>query len=238
MKAATQKKADEKESVIYDADARNRFGYSVVDGDETFKTAQIFESLPDERYLQWLREFKIKGNDEQLDEQSREASVRLSTEIVVEVENVEVKDGEDWRVLLPYSERIEIINKFLAVSALAPEKVSDSKRTLAAHSTQTVITEAWFNGEVAQQTHVIKAKTLEWEKKYARIQSKRFKQEATRGLKGKPKVEFIPQDRKIGELYDEMLERSDGFASWTPLRFKTAVMHFVFEAEFMAEEKK
>jgi hypothetical protein len=36
-----------------------------------------FEPLDDERYMQWQREFKIKGNEDDVSEEAREASVRL-----------------------------------------------------------------------------------------------------------------------------------------------------------------
>lgn len=227
-------------AVLYDADARNRFGYNVIENGKKYKTAAIFEALTDERYLQWVREFKIRGNDDDVNEESREASIRLWDDIVSAVENIEVPEGEDFHDIIPYSEKIQGLNEFLAIAVFDPDEEAedDGVRRPAAVRTQTVITEAFFNGQITRQTHVLKEKTLEWEKKYSRIQAKRFKQETTRGLRRKPKVEFVPQDAKIGEMYDEMVERTAGFAGRVPLRFKTAVISHVFDATFEAEEKK
>jgi hypothetical protein len=107
--------------------------------------------------------------------------------------------------------------------------------------TTVVITEAYFNGEVVQQQHFLRPTTDELTKKYARIQAKRFKQEKVGGLRRKPKVEYVPQDARIGELYDEMSIEMTGFTRTgtfpdVPLRFKTFVIHHIF-GETVAEKK-
>ncbi|MBV9242688.1 MAG: hypothetical protein JO314_11840 [Acidobacteria bacterium] len=241
MSEATENALIRDETPVYDPDARNRFEYVVHENGQQFDTAQVFEPLSDDRYLQWLNEFRIRGNESHVDEQSSEASLKLSRELVCEIGNIEVPEGYDWRDLPSYKERIDILNQFLAVAAfdVDDEAPSGGKRTPHAERTQTVLTEAWFNGQILQQRHVMREKNLELEKKYARIQGKRFKPETTRGLRGKPKIEFVPQDRKIGEMYDEMQVSASGFAGdFIPLRFKTAVIHHIFAAKFEAAEKK
>jgi hypothetical protein len=194
---------------LYDPEARNRFEYEVRENGSIFEVGHVFGSLSDERYVQWQREFKIKGNDENdVDEQSLEASVRLWDDIIIEVENIDFEAGTDWKAFIPYSEKIDALNDYLAV-AIADETEDQkavTKRTIGpGQSSQTVITEAWTNGDVAKQKHVLVRATMELKKKYSRIQSKRFKQETIKGLhRRQPKVEFVPQDEKLGELYDEM----------------------------------
>ena len=107
-----------------------------------------------------------------------------------------------------------------------------------AENTQTVTTECFFNGEVISQIHVLTATTFELEKKYERIQSKRLKQEKITGLRNrKPKIEYIPQDDKLGGLYDDILVSVTGFGTafehlnetyTVPLRFKVAVINYIF----------
>lgn len=215
----------------YDPAARNRFDYSVVRNGLKYEIAFIFGELSDDRYLQWLKEFKISGDDDNVSEESREASVRLFDETVNAVEGVEFDEGVNWREFIPSSEKIQALNDLLAVAIVETEKKADGKLRLGpGENTQVIITEAWQNGEIRQQEHRLVETSIELEKKYSRIQSKRFKQEQTRGLRRKAKVEFVAQDEKLGDLYDEMITLASGFteAATVPLRFKTAVIHEVF----------
>ncbi len=220
---------------IYDAEAKNRFEYEVEGGAEI---AHVFGPLSDERYMQWNRDFKLRGSDENnVNEESREASVKLYDDIIVEVENIDYPEGADWKALLDSKYKIEALNDLLAVAIFEPEKGDGTKLKLGTENdTQTITTECWFNGEAVQQTHTLKKRSFELEKKYDRIQAKRAKVEQTRGLSRKPKVEYIPQDDKIGAMYDEMLVSATGFANDTiPLRFKVKVIHEIFGTKSKAK---
>jgi hypothetical protein len=94
-------KKEEKPAPIYDPDARNRFAFSVREGMEKYDTAHIYEPLGDERYLQWLKEFKVKGNEDDVDEESREASVRLWDEQIFDVANIENPEDADLAIADP-----------------------------------------------------------------------------------------------------------------------------------------
>lgn len=224
---------------IYDAEARNRFAFSVREGMEKYDTAHIFEPLGDARYLQWLREFKVRGNEDDVNEEAREASMRLWDEQIFEVENITYPEGTDFRQWISHSEKIEAINAFLAVAIGEDIHEAKSGREFGSETkTIKVPTECFFNGEVATQIHELRPVSLELEKKYSRIQQKRFKQQKIGGLRNrKPNIEFIPQDDRIGELYDEMFVAQTGFANGLiPLRFKTTVMHHLF-AEKLDQKK-
>jgi hypothetical protein len=220
---------------IYDAEARNRFEFTIT-GDDGLKydTAHIYGPESDDRYMQWVREFNIKGNEDDIAEESREATVRLWDDLVVEVENIEYDPQSDWKSLIDHQEKIESLNSFHAVAIVEPEEIAQGKRVLGGNvETQVVFTECWFNGEAVQQKHVIKKKSFELEKKYSRIQAKRFKQQKIGGsLKRKTKIQYVPQDAAIGELYDEMFVSQEGFANGViPLRFKTQVTHSIFASK-------
>lgn len=229
---------------IYDADARNRFEYEVEGGAEI---AHVFGPLSDERYLQWNRELKVKGNENEISEEAREASVRLYDDIIVAVENIDYVEGADWKALLDSKYKIEALNDFLAVAIVEAEKGENTKLKLGGEAdTQMITTECWFNGEAVQQTHTLQKRSFELEKKFDRIQSKRIKTEQTRGLSRKPKIEYVPQDDKLGGLYDEMIVEASGFKAMTsgdhetlaacvPLRFKVLVMTYVFGSKSKAK---
>jgi hypothetical protein len=232
-------KKEEKPAPIYDADARNRFAFTVREGMEKYDTAHTFEPMSDERYVQWQREFKIKGNEDDVSEQAREASVKLWDDQIVQVENITFPDGTDFRQWISSGEKIEAINAFLAVAIADDVREAAEGRAFGAENkTIKVPTETFFNGEIATQLHEMRPVSLELEKKYSRIQGKRFKQEKIGGLRNrKAKIEFIPQDDKIGELYDEMFVSQTGFAQGkVPLRFKTTVIHHLF-AEKLDQKK-
>jgi hypothetical protein len=226
--AAVEKKAAL--PVLYDADARNRFAFSVREGMEKYDTAHIFEPLSDPRYMQWQREFKIKGNEDDVSEEAREASVKLWDDQIFQVENIDYPDGEDWKALISPAEKIEAINAYLAVAIGDDIHENKGQRRIGQTATVKIPTEAFFNGDIATQIHEMRPVSLELEKKYSRIQAKRFKQEKVGGLRNrKAKIEFIPQDDKLGELYDEMFVGQEGFVNGViPLRFKTTVIHHLF----------
>jgi hypothetical protein len=228
--------------VIYDAAAFNRFEYEVRHDDGLkYDTAHVYKPLSDERYLQWIREFKVKGNEDDVSEESREASVRLWDDLIVEVENIEYPEGADWKSLIDSQQKIESLNEFLAVAIVDDDSKATGKIKLGAeNATQTFTTEAYFNGEILRQKHVLKKKSFEHEKQYSRIQGKRFKQEPIKGLsKRKPKIEYVPQDERIGGLYDELFVSGEGFADGKiPLRFKTTVVHSIFESELDAKKSQ
>ena len=231
-------KKEEKPKPIYNADTRNRFEFDVREGSKKYETAHVFEPLSDERYLKWLKEFKVKGNEDDVSEEAREASVRLWDDLIFKVEKIKYPEGADWKELIPPREKVEAVNAFLATAIAEDiETVQDERELGTEGHTQTIFTETFFNGEIATQTHVLRPSSLELEKKYSRIQGKRFKQEKIGGLRRKPKVEYIPQDEKIGELYDEMFVSQEGFTGGiVPLRFKTTVIHHLF-AESLDQKK-
>lgn len=235
------------QSPVYDPAARNRFELTVrhTDG-KTYDTVHIYGPLSDDRYLQWLGEFKIRGNDDDVSEESREASVRLWNDTIIDVGGITLGEGKDFRDFISSSEKVESLNKFLAVALSDQDAAGQGLRRLDAdpadEAQECVVTEAWFNSDVAVQRHYLKPVTDELTKKYARIQAKRFKQEKVGGLRRKPKIEYVPQDAAIGELYDEMFNGVTGFAGTgpalkiIPLRFKTFVIHHIF-ADTVAEKK-
>lgn len=234
--AAVQAKAVQP-PVIFDADARNRFEFDVREGVKQYETAHVFNPLSDERYMQWFREFKISGNEDNVQEEGREASARLWDDLIHEVENIKVPDGEDFQTLIPSPEKLEAITQFLNVAIGEDIVKVEGVRELGVAATQTVLTECFFNGQVAVQSHELKPVTFELQKKYSRIEAKRFKQEKIGGLRKRQNVEFVPQDDKIGELYDDMFVSAEGFAGGKiPLRFKTTVIHHLF-AERLAQKK-
>lgn len=222
---------------IYDAESRNRFAFDVRVGSKKYETAHIFEPLIDDRYLQWLREFKLKGTEQNVSEESREATARLWDDQIFQVEKIKVPEGTDFRSLIPVMEKIEAIQAFLAVAIADDVERVTEERGFGADETQTIRTETFFNGEIVTQKHEMKLLDLELQKKYSRIRQKQFKQEPTRGLRRQPKIEYVPQDNKFGELYDEMMVRTEGFANdLIPLRFKTTVIDHIFGE--MLDQKK
>ncbi len=220
----------EKAAPIYDAEAKNRFEFTAREGVEQYETAHVFKPLSDERYVKAIKAMRIRGNADDVTEESREALCSLWDDQIDVVENTQFPNESDFRKFIGSNEKLEGMRAFLAVAIAADIVEAKGPRILGdADRTQKVLTEAWVNNELAVQTHVLKASTFEWEKKYARIEQKQFKRETTRGLRRQPKIEYVPQDERYGELYDEMFVSQEGFANGViPLRFKTLVVSHLF----------
>jgi hypothetical protein len=236
-----QTSSNEKPFTLYDPEAQNRQDLEVRLDGFIYDVTHVFNPLSEERYLQWIKEFRVKGDEDSVQEESREATIRLWDDLIDRVENVEF-ETEDWKSAVPMTEKSEAVKSILAVAVVDGEERATTKlRRGSSEPTQTVITEAWFNGKAVKQKHVLKATTIELEKKYSRIQGKRFRQQKIGGLRSKPKVEFVPQDERIAELYDDMLISVSGFAGdKVPIRFKTTAVHSIFapSVDVKQSEKK
>lgn len=236
--AATAAEKGQGDPVVYDPSAKNRFVFEIKEGGFAYDVAFVFGPMDDDdRYLTWLKEFKIKGTEEDVQEESREASIRYWDDVIDSVE-MDFPEGENWKQLVTEDEKLHSLKHALAVAISDDVEKAKGKLTrTAVTDTQAVITECWYGGDVVRQTHVMRGKTRELEKKYARIEQKRFKQEQIGGLRRKARVEYVVQDHRVGELYDEMLVSVTGFAGdKVPLRFKTAVVHAMFTSEI--DQKK
>ena len=224
-------------AVIYDADARQRYEFEVAENGQKYDTAHIYEPLEESRFISFLHSIKARGNEQQQEENEIEVKSLLWDDLVSDVENIE-KTTDDWKSLIDYSEKQESLEKYLSVAIVEPETKAAGKRQLV--QTETITTECYFNyPNSVTQTHKLKKKTDEWRRKYARIKAKIWKVEQTKGLRRDPKIEYVPQDEKFGELYDELLIETTGFKDdIIPLRFKTAVVHDLFSTKLNEAEKK
>ncbi|MCD9188236.1 MAG: hypothetical protein LUM44_17605 [Pyrinomonadaceae bacterium] len=221
---------------IYDADAVQRYALVVTENGEKFDTAHVFNPLSDKDYLSHVNSVSIEGNADNVDANDKLITAALWDAQIKEVENIEVDPSDDWKSLIDIDEKVDAMNMFLTVVIVEPEIAQNGKRKLTQQKTETVITEAFFNGFPVSQTHTMQSKTLEFAKKYDKIRRKSFETEKTKGLSRKPKIRYVPQDEKYGELYDEMLVSSTGFKSFTPLRFKVKVIDYIFASKI--DEKK
>lgn len=227
------------ENNIYDAKATQRQEFEVTENGAKYDTAHVYQPLDDPRYLEFVKSFKLKGDGKEINENETEAYTTLWDDLCTEVENFDAEGEENWKSLIDSSEKTESLINFLAVAVVEPETKSDGKRRAAAITTETIITEAFFNyPNTCQQTHVLKKKTDDWKKKYDHIKRKQWRQEATKGLRREPKIEYVPQNEAFGALYDEMFISSEGFKdNVTPLRFKTTVIHHIFGGSKLDEKK-
>ncbi len=232
MHEETQQNPTAPAQASYDARSENRFEYDIERDGLTYSVAHVFGPLTDERQLQWLNDLNIRGaGDEEISktETSREATVKLWDDLIVRLEGVEFDEGLNWKDYIPASEKIAAINDLFAVAINTDTKKAAGKLRLdpKADSNVVIRTEAYRNGEILIQTHTLRQPTFEDEKNYSRIQARRIKMEQTRGLRRKPKVEYVPQDARIGEIYDSLVVSAEGFADEIPLRFKTTVVHYL-----------
>ena len=229
---------NQKTEAKYDAKANQRYEFEVSENGEKFDTAHIIKPLTEERYLEYLKSVKVEDGEAETVENVKQKSAELWDDLITEVEDFELKESETLQTAVAVDEKIEVVSNFLAVAIVKTEKKANRKRSSNQKEELAITSEAYFNGLPVQQSHKLKARSDEWQVKFDRIQRKRFKKEITEGLRREPKIEYVPQDEKIGELYDEMLIESTGFENnETPLRFKTAVIYEVFKSKFNSEKK-
>lgn len=232
---------DEKSvAVFYDATAKQRFAFEVTENGEKFDTAHVLKPLSDERYLAFVGSVNgasLDVSEAEIEAQANKAACELWDDLIEEVEDFELEENQTLQTEIKSDEKREVILKFLAVAVVEPEKKAGGKRRSVSAETQVITTEMYFGDDPTSQKHTLAATTDEWRKKYRRIMAKRYKKEPTKGLSRPAKTKYIPQDKVIGELYEEMMIEASGFTNDTiPLRVKTTVLAFVFASRF--DEKK
>lgn len=227
--------------MVYDARANQRFAFEITEGGEKFRTAHIFKPLTDERYIKFLKDTKIRGEKDKLEQEVNAAQISLWRDLIDSIENVDVAVDTDFRDLVDADvEMIPAINAFLPVSIWEPDTTSDGKRTLGGNLV--VTTEALFSGQLVYQKHTLKRKTDEFAKMYDRLVDNEYRREKIGGLRREVAMEYHPQAKARGELYDKMFVSVEGFAGSkatdVPLRFKTVVINSIFQAALVLDPKK
>lgn len=229
-----QKPKEETPATLYDANAENRFEFEVNDGSEIYDTAHVYQPCSDERFLQFVEDINARSakGGEEVEVDDLEAGEKCWDDVIARVENIEVPEGVDFRTLISASEKNESLHQFLAVAVVTADKKSVGVRKLGDATTgeQCIVTEAWFNGQPLQQKHFLVKKTFELQKQFDRLQRKQTKQEKITGLyKRKPDYKFVPQTAKLGELYQKMVIRTEGFVGdVVPVRFQEKVINYIF----------
>ena len=225
--------------VLYDAAAHQRFPFSVKEDGVLVETAHVFKPLDDERHLAYISEFVKIRDGERVDKTLTELSVDLWRELIESIENLEVEPGADFRDIPDAEEEISpLLISYLTV-IVKPPTVSDKRqRSPIKSDRQTIITQAYFNGEVCEQKHILQAKSDEWRKKYNRVQRSQYVEDKTKGKTNEPKLTFVPQNRAKAALYDEMLIEARGFADDViPMRFKVVAVDAAFESSVVDAKK-
>jgi hypothetical protein len=239
LEETAQNQEQKQPEYFYDATVEQKFPFQIPEDGELYPTAHHYKVLNDDRYLEFVRAIRVKGNEDEIKSDTISAQNKLWNDLVREVENF-ATDEADWQSVIDYeNEKQPSLQHFLAVAIVEPETLATGVRRKSASDKITVITEAYFDGKPVKQKHVLHAKKLEWSKKYDNIQSNRMKPEKVGGLRGTPDMIAVAQDDKLGSLYDEMFESQEGFVGGViPLRFKTRVIDYIFKGSGKLDPKK
>lgn len=230
--------AAEKPPVVYDASAEQRYQFEIKENGRKFKSAHRFKPVDDERHFEFVGHLLQIEYGEQAAAEKNAAEKQTIVDFwrnqIIEIENVEIEDGSDFHDFADADNEIVPMTTMLLAVVVKNAKAASGKRqfgTAKSSETQSVRTEAFFDGLPVEQTHTLKAKSDEYQKKYNRLQRSQYKVERTEGLRREPKLEIVPQHKAKGLLYDEMYISSTGFADdIVPLRFKVVVIDDIFSA--------
>lgn len=229
---------------LYDSEAIQRFEFTIAENGKKYQTAHIFNPLPDERYLQFLQQIKVKAKGENIESDATNASQALWDDLIKEVENVDFGGEPDWKPMVSvFNEKIPSLNNYLAVAIIddeAEEGPAAARRIVKANKeplSQTVVTEAFFNGEPVRQSHVLQPLSVALATRYSKLQEKTFNVKQVPGVKDIKIITYRPQDAEKARLYDEMALSQTGFSGGIPLRFKVKVVDYIFAPTLEAAKK-
>lgn len=223
--------------VLYDATATQRFPFSVKEDGELIETAHIFKPIDDTKHLNYLRELvKIRDGDRN-DKTLNELTVDFwRDDLIKNIENLQAEEGTDFRDIPDAEEEVAPLTvSYLTVIVKQPTVAQKRKRSPIKTNKQTITTQAYFNGEVCEQRHVLQ-KGDEWKKKYNRIQRSQYVE--GKDAKGETTVKFVPAYEDKIKLYDEMMIEAQGFAAdIIAARFKLATIDSAFETSVFDAKK-
>lgn len=206
---------------LYDGNAKQRIPFEVTEGSERFETAHNVKPVTDARTLELLDAVVLEDIEDETNlDRVRRINALLTVEtrkiwndVIIDVENTE-SEG-DFRELIDDREVSAAIQALTAVDIVEPETVVTGVRRLDAKATVNVVTRALFNGKLMTQTHKLRRRSTELDKKYDQINwSEDLKPSETAKAKA--------------ALYDEILVETVGFKGKVPIRFKTRVVDYHF----------
>lgn len=212
-------------TLVYDADATQH----IPVGDGVFAVVKPYS---DELYLQEQKELTELVNQSLQRDADQEVSeveikeallrdVKLADELIETLENYPDLP-ENWRELLSVEDKQAIIRKALNF-------VVDEDRKRLSLGKTVVPTACWFNGEVANQEHILRNKTIDDSSRYALIQSKQYKTEKSKKFGKEDSYQIVSQVEAKWKLYLDMRESVKGFANdKVPMRVGVMVIDYVF----------
>lgn len=226
--------------VLYDATAKQRFPFQIKEDGELIETAHIFKPVDDAKHLDYLREVVKVRDGERTDKTLTDLTVEFWREHLIDsIENLETEEGADFRDIPDSEEEITPLTVSYLTVVVKPATVAEKrKRSPIKSKSQTIITQAYFNGEVCEQKHILQ-KGDEWKKKYNRIQRSQYVEDKNnKDENGEAKLKFVPAYEDKLSLYDEMMIETHGFANdIIPARFKLTAIDGAFGSPIVDAKK-
>jgi hypothetical protein len=223
---------------LYDASAHQSFPHNLNRGDKKYATVFNWKPVDEEAWFTRDERLKVTGQGDFVEDSILEENVRLFDATIDTVTNCADLSR------LHAAEKDECLAAYLAVSIHEAAQGKALNEELPAETERVIKTEAWFNGfdedkNLSVQTHFLRLDPDgEFKKEYNRIRGKVLQQEQTRGLRGKPKIEYRSQTRNFVKLYQKLVLRTEGFAGGiVPGRFALVAVHNYF-ADTVEEGKK
>lgn len=186
-----------------------------------------------QEFIDLLNEEAKKGEDAEISEleikDALERSVKLADRLIEALENYPELPS-NWKELMSVEDKGAIIKKALTF-------VIDEENKKISLGKIIVPTACYFNGEVANQEHILRGKTIDDSSKYTLISTKQYKPEKSKKFGKENTVQIQLQDEEKFALYLEMRESVKGFANdKVPMRVGVMVIDYVFAKTFSGKK--
>jgi hypothetical protein len=216
-------------TLLYDADAEQRCGFTVVKKDKRFKVYYTFGGIDDDVYVEYDRQRRVRmAADGQggMDSKSNsvEAAAWLGRKILKFVEGWGASDGSNVKDR-QLADAVQ--NSVLACAVDQTElELGDAETDRPWEDeddeSNTYALRAMFSGNELICKHALNDANAEQEKRWNRLMSQT---KLTQGEKlSRRDIEIPSRARAIGKLYDEMMVSAEGYAGRVPLHHKVEIM--------------
>jgi hypothetical protein len=246
-----QQPADGGQAILYNSGAKQRIPFMIEFGGEMFEVAFVLDAQTDNALINYDRLCDRRffaANQKETGERNAVESVDKSFDAAIWLFNDRAISAEgfgepgeqlpnDWKDSIADADKAAVIDEAYLAAGVVPLPIATPGRVLPLNygknaPISTIHLRALFEGNELTLGHVMRPATADQVATYKAIQKERLIVQGTRLNKGETRIP--PKARKLGALYDQLMESVTGYVNdHVPLHHKmvVAIEHLTSEVE-------
>lgn len=241
--------APEKEEIFYNADVSQIAQFLRQQRGRSIKLIHHINAVSDDLFIETDKQRKLKLKEADLEEiddasaskveqKSDQAAIECWLKICPRVENYALRNGEvnesNFRQVVPDDDKIYVVNSIVFAAEIVPLPRGDNSDLFYVDDVENVIEyhlRCYFNGYQLLTKHFMRPVTAGQSSDFRGLMQQAYLVQGTK--LGEMDQRIPSRVRKLGRLYDDSVESTEGYVGRVPLWHKKVVA----EAHFKQEQK-